>query len=101
MRIMSSAVSVTAHVVLGVLAVLGTTRRARSAPPEVTGTEYFIAPAPRRTHPAGSGGDVRSIPLPSPLDPGTIPVSAPNIDGVSGLTTRFPVFVPSGLGPAG
>lgn len=100
MRVVSSAVSVTAHVVLGVLAVLGTTRRARSAPAEGIGTEYFIPPAPRRTSPAGNAGGGLAISLP-PLNPGTIPVPAPSIDGVSGLTTRFPVFVPSGPGPAG
>ena len=104
MRVASSAVSVTAHVVLVVLAVFGTTKRARSAPARVVGVDYFMPPTPAHPRPAGTEGGGLSIPTPTPPDPGRIPVSAPIIDGVSPLEPRFPVFVPSTSGtsaPAG
>ena len=99
MRVVSSAVSVTAHVVLGVLVVFGTTKRARSTPPRNI-PMYFVPTSPDRVHPAGPEGPVVSLPMPSPLDPITIPISPPIIDGVSPLEKRFPVSVPSGAGPS-
>ena len=100
MRVVSSAVSLTAHVVLGALVLVGTTKRAQSTPPSGIDTLYIVPPSPSR---GSAGAEGPAIPLPAriPLDGGTISVSLPVIKGVPPLGPSFPVFVPTGAGTSG
>ena len=96
MRVVSSAVSVTAHVAIGVMALIGTTKRARSMPAPMIDTLYFETPAPARPSPEEAGGP--SLPLPQPLsiDARPIAIASPVINGVAPLEQRFPTSVPGG-----
>jgi protein TonB len=100
MRVVSPAVSVTAHVAIGVLVLVGTTKRARSTPAPSPEIHYVVTSAPRSNSARAEGQGV-PLTVPSPLDGGTIPVASPVINGVVPIEERFPTSIPTGPGVSG
>lgn len=99
MRAVSSAVSVAAHVGLGVLVLAGTTNRVRSMPASARDIEFVVSASPSRSAPA-HGAQGLPLPLPAPPDAGPLSAAAPVIEGVPSLAPQFSGFVPSAAAPS-